>query len=193
MRWEKNSAFHKSCTDEYIELLKDQEILRTKYGSSEAAPESSSVVSTIYSILCYAGKTDRDKHRLINDADKVAKKFRVPEKMLWHQKVKAFSKTNQWENLKLLANSRTKSPIGYKPFSRAAINGHQPNVDILSYIERVPIPEERFSLYGECGLWKKALEEAMKMKDSRRIIDVKARCNNDPEIQQLVDQCLGRL
>lgn len=189
----KNSAFHKSCTDEYIELLKDQEILRTKYGSSEAAPESSSVVSTIYSILCYAGKSDRDKHRLINDADKVAKKFRVPEKMLWHQKVKAFSKTNQWENLKLLANSRTKSPIGYKPFSRAAINGHQPNVDILSYIERVPIPEERFSLYGECGLWKKALEEAMKMKDSRRIIDVKARCNNDPEIQQLVDQCLGRL
>mmetsp|Transcript_36896 Transcript_36896/g.41534 ORF Transcript_36896/g.41534 Transcript_36896/m.41534 type:complete len:1104 (-) Transcript_36896:41-3352(-) len=187
----KDSAFHKSCTDEYIELLKDQEIIRTKYSASEAAPESSSVVETIYSILCYAGGNERDKHRLLNDADKVGKKFRVPEKMLWHTKVKAFSGTNQWETLQLLANNR-KSPIGYKPFAKAAIKGHQPIGDILRYIERVTLPEERFSLYGEGGMWKRALDEAVKMKDVRRIIDVKGRCN-DPEIQLGADQILGRL
>jgi len=188
----KDTSFHKSCTDEYIELLKNQGVLRTKYSASEVAPESSSVMSTIYSILCYASKNERDKNRLLSDADKVAKMFRVPEKMLWHTKVKAFSETGQWKNLLHLANSRTKSPIGFKPFARAAIKGRQPASDMLRYIERVSVPEERFSLYGEGGMWKKALEEAVKMKDRRRIIDVKARCNN-PEIQLHAEQVLGTL
>eukprot|EP00536_Pseudo-nitzschia_multiseries_P008325 jgi/Psemu1/296870/fgenesh1_pm.210_\ len=188
----KDASFHKTCTDEYIELLKDQEILRTKYGALEVAPESSSVVATISSILRYAATNERDKNRLLNDADKVAKKFRVPEKMLWHTKVKAFSETGQWKNLIHLANSRTKSPIGFKPFARAAIKGRQPASDILRYIEKVTVPEERFSLYGEGGMWKKALDEAVKMKDGRRIMDVKARCN-DPQIQRDADLMLGRL
>jgi hypothetical protein len=188
----KDASFHKTCTDEYIELLKDQDILRTKYSAPEVAPESSSVVATISSMLHYAGKNERDKNRLLNDADKVAKKFRVPEKMLWHIKVKAFSETKQWKNLILLSNSRTKSPIGYKPFARVAIKGRQPAKDILRYIERITDPEERFSLYGEAGMWRRALEEAVKMKDGRRIDDVKARCNN-PDIQLAADQMLGRL
>ena len=188
----KDASFYKTCTDEYIELLKDQDILRTKYSSSEVAPESSSVVATITSILYYASKNDRDKNRLLNDADKVAKKFRVPEKMLWHTKVKAFSDTKQWKNLLLLSNSRTKSPIGFKPFARAAIKGRQPEKDILRYIERISIAEERFSLYSEACLWRRAMDEAAKMKDERRIQDVKARCN-DREIQLAADQILARL
>mmetsp|Transcript_25076 Transcript_25076/g.46768 ORF Transcript_25076/g.46768 Transcript_25076/m.46768 type:complete len:340 (+) Transcript_25076:3-1022(+) len=188
----KETGFHKSCTDDYIELLKDQEILRTKYSATEVAPDSSSVVSTISSILRYAATNEREQHRLLNDADKVAKKFRVPEKMLWHTKVKAFSTTGQWKNMKALADSRTKPPIGFKPFARAAIMGRQPASEILRYIERVSVPEERFSLYGEACMWKKALDEAVKMKDERRIIDVKARCNN-PEIQLAADQMLGRM
>ena len=188
----KDSTFHKTCTDEYIELLKDQEILRTKYGALEVAPESTSVISTISSMLHFASKNERDRSRLLNDADKVAKKFRVPEKMLWSAKVKAFSETKQWKNLLLLANSRTKSPIGYKPFARAAIKGRQPAKDILRYIERITDPEERFGLYGEAGMWRRALEEAVKMKDGMRIMDVKARCN-DQEIRIAADQMLGRL
>jgi vacuolar protein sorting-associated protein 16 len=188
----KDTGFQKSCTDDYIELLKDQEILRTKYSAAEVAPDSSSAVSTINSILRFAGKNEREQHRLLNDADKVAKKFRIPEKMLWQAKVKAFSETKQWTNLRTLADSRTKPPIGFKPFARAAIKGRQPAGDVLRYIDRVVIPEERFSLYGEAGMWAKALDEAAKMKDERRIIDVKARCNN-PEIQLAADQVLGRL
>lgn len=188
----KETGFQKSCTDEYIELLKDQEILRTKYSAAEVAPDSSSVVSTISSILRFAGINEREQPRLLNDADKVAKKFRVPEKMLWQAKVKAFSETKQWTNLRALADSRTKPPIGFKPFARAAIKGRQPTGDVLRYIERVTVPEERFGLYGEAGMWLKALEEAVKMKDEMRIIDVKGRCN-DPEIQLAADQMLGRL
>lgn len=188
----KETGFQKTCTDDYIELLKDQEILRTKYSSAEVAPDSSSVVSTIYSILRFAAMNEREQHRLLNDADKVAKKFRVPEKMLWHTKVKAFSETKQWTNLRTLADSRTKPAIGFKPFARAAIKGRQPAADVLRYIERVTVPEERFSLFGEAGMWQKALDEAVKMKDEMRIIDVKSRCN-DPELQLVADQMLGRL
>jgi vacuolar protein sorting-associated protein 16 len=188
----KDTGFQKSATDDYIELLKDQEILRTKYHSAEVALNSSSVISTIYAILQFAGTNEREQHRLLNDADKVAKKFRIPEKMLWHTKVKAFSATGQWKNLQNLAESRTKPPIGFKPFARAAIRGKQPQQDILRYIEKITSPEERFSLYGEALMWKLALEEAFKMKDEQRIMDVKARCNN-PEIQLSADQMLGRL
>lgn len=188
----KETGFQKVATDDYIELLKDQEILRTKYSSSKVAPDSSSVIVTISAMLKFAGSNEREQHRLLNDADKVAKKFRVPEKMLWHTKVKAFSTTGQWKNLKNLADSRTKPPIGFKPFARAAIRGKQPPKDVLGYIEKITSPEERFSLYGEALMWKRALQEAFKMKDERRIIDVKARCNN-PEIQLSADQMMGRL
>jgi hypothetical protein len=188
----KETMFQKSFTDDYIELLKDQEILRTKYSSVAVAPESSSVISTITSILTFASTNEREQHRLLNDADKVAKKFRIPEKMLWHTKVKAFAATGQWDNLRTLADSRTKPPIGFKPFAQAAIKGGQPASDILRYIDRVTTQEERFSLYGEASMWKRALEEAFKMKDEQRIIGIKARCNN-PEIQLSADQLLGRL
>merc|ERR1711935_750572 len=50
----KETAFQKACTDDYLELLKDQEVLRTKYSSPEVAPESSSVAATITSVLHFA-------------------------------------------------------------------------------------------------------------------------------------------
>jgi hypothetical protein len=156
------------------------------------APESSSVTATIASVLRYAAINEREQHRLLTDADKIAKKFRVPEKMHWHTKVKAFAETKQWRNLRNLSESRAKPPIGFKPFARAAIKGGQSSSEVLRYVERVSIPEERFSLYCEAGMWKRALEEAAKLRDERRIIDVKTRCGS-PEIQLQADQILGRL
>jgi hypothetical protein len=156
------------------------------------APESSSVTATITSVLRYAAINEREQHRLLTDADKIAKKFRVPDKMHWHTKVKAFAETKQWKNLRNLSESRAKPPIGFKPFARAAIKGGQSSSEVLRYVERVSIPEERFSLYCEAGMWKRALEEAAKLRDERRIIDVKTRCGS-PEIQLQADQLLGRL
>ena len=188
----KDSSFHKTCTDEYLELLKDQEVLRTKYGAMEVAPESSSVTATISSIIRYAAVNEREAHRLLSDADKVIRKFRIPDKLAWNTKVKAFSETDQWTALKKLADSRTKVPIGFKPFARAAIRCHQSSTDCSRYIERVTDPEDRFSLYCEAGMWKQGLDEAAKMRDERRIIDVKAHCGS-PELQLKADQLLAKL
>lgn len=188
----KETNVYKTCTDDYLELLKDQEVLRTKYGSAEVAPESSSVVATITSILRYAATNEREQNRLLTDADKVAKKFRVPDKMHWHTKVRAFCETGQWHNLKKLADLKTKPPIGLKPFARAAIRGGRPSQEIIKYIERVTVPEERYSLFCEANLWTRALAEAVKLKDERRIMEVKASCNS-PEIQMQADQLMARL
>ena len=63
------------------------------------------------SVIHYAAANQREQHRLLADADKIAKKFRIPEKRVWHIKVKAFADSKQWSNLRLLADSK-KSPIG---------------------------------------------------------------------------------
>jgi hypothetical protein len=188
----KETAFHKACTDEYLELLKDQDVLRTKYGAHEVAPESSSVTATIASVLHFAAVNVREQHRLLADADKIGKKFRIPEKRLWYIKVKAFADSEQWSNLRILADSKTKPPIGYKPFARAAIKGKQSVSEVLKYIDKIPVPEERYDLFCEAALWQKALEEASRLKDGRRILNVKTLCNS-PEIQLLADQTLARI
>lgn len=188
----KETAFHKACTDEYLELLKDQEVLRTKYGAYEVAPETSSVTTTISSVIIFAAVNVREQHRLLSDADKIGKKFRIPEKRLWYIKVKAFAESEQWSNLRILADSKTKPPIGFKPFARAAIRGKQSVAEVMKFIEKIPVLEERYDLFCEAGLWKNALEEASRLKDGRRIMNVKTLCNSQ-EIQLLADQTLARI
>lgn len=187
----KETAFHKACTDDYIELLKDQGILRTKYGVYEVAPDSSSVTVLMASVIHYAAINQREQHRLLADADKIAKKNRIPEKRVWHIKVKAFADSKQWSNLRLLADSK-KSPIGYKPFARAVIKGKQSTTEIARYCDRVQIPEEKYDLLCEAEMWKPALDEATKMRDPRRILNVKTLCN-DSDVQLMADQALGRI
>lgn len=189
----KEGVFHKSSTDDYIELLSDQERLRASYDSPDVAPQSSSVTSTIYSVVHFAGQRPREAHRLFSDAERLAKKFRVPEKRLWHVKVRAFAESGQWANLRNLADSRTKSPIGYKPFALAAVRGDQGVGEVMRYAERIASAEDRYDLFCEAGLWKRALEEATKLQDGRRILHVRSLASASPDVQQLCDELVGRL
>ena len=166
--------------------------MRTKYGSADVAPGGTSVTGTIASVIRFAATNVREQHRLLADADKLAKKFRVPEKRLWHIKVKAFADSDQWSNLRLLAESKAKSPIGYKPFARAAIRGKRNADEIQKYIDRIPNSEDKYDLLCEAAMWKKALSEAVKLRDPRRIINVKSLCNSN-EIQLLADEMMGKI
>lgn len=149
----KDCAFQKTCTDEQVALFSDQEQLRRSYGSMEVAPPSTSVTSTIMSILKYAAVDPRSAHRLRADSDRIAKKYKVSEKRLWHNKVSALAESNQWPALRNLLDSCTKPPIGVKPFALAAIKGRQSQVEIMHYINRIEDADDRNEM-------KKALEEA---------------------------------
>lgn len=182
---DKENIFLKSCTDEYLELILEQERLRRAFGPDVTA-KTTSVTDTIFNVLCYAAVKLRDSNKLIAEGEKLAKKFKVPEKRLWHTKIRAFAATDQWQNMRQLAESRTKIPISFKYFALAAIKHKRDISDILWYIQRVTDGEERYDLFCEAKLWKRALEEAKRLDDVHRVMHIKTVCNS-PEIQQLCD------
>ena len=181
----RDAVFQKTCTDEYLELLLEQERLRRAYGP-DVTTKTSSVTETIFNVLCYAAVKMRESRKLLAEGEKIAKKFKVPDKRLWHAKIRAFAATDQWTNLRTLSESKTKPPIGYKYFALAVIKKKQSNVEILRYIEKVTDSEERYDLFCEAKYWKRAVEEARKMDDVNRIMNVRTVCNI-PEIQQLCE------
>ena len=217
----KETAFLKTTTDDYIELLKDrkydtcacpykiniiltncslifiEETLRAKYGSFDVAPVTSSVTTSIAAVLSYAAASQdqREKTQLLADAEKLARKARMAPKRLYHIRVKAYADGGHWSTLAELADSR-QTLIGYKPFIRAAINGkHDSNRDdyIMSFIQKLGSNEEKFDMLCEALLWKQALKVAAKdLKDSRRVKQIKERCG-DKALQVEVDEILGRL
>jgi hypothetical protein len=138
-------------------------------------------------MLCYSAENPNLANLLTQDAEKLCKRFRLTEKRIWYIKVNAFAKTGQWKALRILGDSRAKSPIGFKPFALAFLRGKQPVSDAVRYIERCTQPEERYFLFCEAKLWKKALDEAVQLKDSVRIMNVRSLCN-DREMQQLCDR-----
>jgi vacuolar protein sorting-associated protein 16 len=158
------------------------------------APPSSSVVSTISAVLKFAGTPigSREQHRLLHDAEKLSRKFRLSEKRFWHVRVNAFSESEQWSNLRSMLENNRRPPIGYKPFARAAIRGNRPQSEILRYIDPVNIPEERYDLLCEASLWKEALSIAEGLRDARRVLNVKSLCN-DPSLQLHADTIMARL
>jgi vacuolar protein sorting-associated protein 16 len=220
----KETAFLKTTTDDYVELLKDrtsdvkvlhkllftlfktkrlflfkclEETLRAKYGSFDVVPVTSSVTTSIAGVLCYAARTEdqREKIQLLADAEKLARKARMSPKRLYHIRVKAYADGGHWTTLADLADSR-QTPIGYKPFIRAAINGYNgPNRDeyILSFIQKLGTNEEKFDMLCEAAFWKQALKIAENdIKDSRRVKQLKDRCT-DKTLQLEADEALGRL
>lgn len=185
----KDNAFLKSCTDDYTELMLEQDRLRRTYGP-DVTPKTSSVTNTIFHVLCYAAVKLREANKLLNEADKLARKFKVPDKRLWHTKIRAFAASDQWKYMKMLADSRTKIPISSKYFALAAIKKQRETSEVLWYIQKVLDGEERCDLYMEAKIWKRALDEAKRLGDERRVMNVKSLCNN-PEIEQACDRFLA--
>lgn len=188
-----HDPFHKQCADDFLSLRKDQQVLRQKYNDTEIIPsDCTSVMGTITAVISYATSQPREQHRLFTDADKIAKKFRVPEKRLWHAKVKALKDSQQWSNLKLLAESSRKPPIGLVPFCKAVIDGNQPEAEIRQYIDLLSNTQERFEVYMYGKYWTQALGEAFQLKDAQKMVNIK-HLTNDANVHARADELLSEL
>lgn len=91
------NQFQKACTDNYIELINEQERPCHTYGSN-ILPKTSSVTDTIFNLLFNASDACvnvRETHKLLVEGEKLVKKFMVPVKRLWHVKVRAFAGSGQ--------------------------------------------------------------------------------------------------
>ena len=153
---------------------------------------STSIVATLHDIYSYAAHYPHNAHRILAEGDKFVRKFKLSEKRTWHVKIKAFAASHQWSTLRALVDSRTKPPVGFVHFALAAVWGKQGVGEILRYVEKMTNGDERYDVFCEAGLWKRALEEARKLGDSRRkIIHVRSRCN-DLEVRQTCEGLLNR-
>jgi len=189
---QKELSFHQKVTDEQVELLICQESLERKYSAlmqTQVVFVDLSVSETVHNllVLCKAHPTERPN--LTAEVARVQKQFKVPDKRLWHVKVRALAMSHQWDELRKFANEK-KSPIGYKPFAERCIEQFLPAEEVAYYIDRMASLEERHELYVRTKLWLKALDVAQKLKDPNRLKQIRALCK-DGKVERAVDQILA--
>ncbi|CAM9915708.1 unnamed protein product [Ectocarpus sp. 4 AP-2014] len=176
----KELAFQQACTKDQAELLEYQRDLERKTGLDVFVDMS--VSETLYHLIVVGatgGVEGRDGQQLLAEASALQKKLKVPDKRFWHIKIKALASVGEWEALRKFGAER-KSPIGYKPFALACMRKMQTGLlgddterYITGYIERIPQAEDRYDLYLENKSWEKAAEVAARLKDPRRIAEVR--------------------
>ena len=156
-----------------------------------------SVVQTIGLLVELGAERPADKSVLTSEVARLQKAFKVPDRTFWHVKVSALADSGQWDALRHFSKDR-KSPIGYRPFALVCMKHKRSPEETREYIEKISELEQRFGLLLDIALWKDAAEVAFKLKDARRLQEVKYKCSssnapNVDEIVALVDDRLGKL
>ena len=108
----KDTLTYKTITDEEIELIDIHKILEEK---TKKSFYGLSVTETIDLLLELSVETLSDEKYYENEINKMIKKFKLSEKLIWHIKVNCFCRLKSWLSLSKLISEK-KSPIGYKPF-----------------------------------------------------------------------------
>lgn len=189
-------GFYKSECEEQINLLKIQRELEQKLSAPNRFIDLS-VVQTIGLLVELGAERPADKSVLTSEVARLQKAFKVPDRTFWHVKVSALADSGQWDALRHFSKDR-KSPIGYRPFALVCMKHKRSPEETREYIEKISELEQRFGLLLDIALWKDAAEVAFKLKDARRLQEVKYKCSssnapNVDEIVALVDDRLGKL
>lgn len=106
--------FHRTATDEQVELIELQNVLEVKSHNNFVGFSLSETLHNL--ILLNIEKAGAWE----SEIQKIIKKFKVSEKMVWHIKIQCYSKAGQWQLLSKLALEK-KSPVGYRPFALACM------------------------------------------------------------------------
>ena len=179
-------SFYKTVTDEQIELI---DIQRTLEIRSRRDFVDLSLSETIYNIILLGIEFPSDFATWDREITKIIKKFKVNEKTLYHIRVGCYGKTNSWALLSKLANEK-KSPIGYKPFAQACIKYKQSVSETEKYIEKITAQEDRYELFMEVGVYRKAFEAAKQIRDplySHRLNEIMRLCK-DPVLERQIQE-----
>lgn len=99
------------------------------------------------------------------------KRFKLSDKSLWYIKINCYCSKGAWHLLYRLANEK-KSPVGYRPFAAACIKHGQPPTETEKYVEKISDAEEKYALFVELKLWRRAAEVANKLRDPYKLQDV---------------------
>lgn len=183
---EKDTGFYKTMTDEQIELMIIQDGIKRRCDTKDFTDLS--LTRTIYELVALS----IENSTLMwpeTEITKIMKRFKVSEKSLWYMKIHCMSSMGEWILLNKFANEK-KSPVGYKPFAAACIKYSRSQNETEKYVEKVSDPEEKFDLYIELKLWRKAMEVATKLRDPYRLQNVARLC---PELERQIQETISKL
>lgn len=115
----KDSGFHKAALDEHLDLLDLQRGYELRCQEQTRFADLS-VLQTVERLLGLGLERPSESRWVEPEIAKIVKRFRVPEKALWHLRIHCCAAAKEWGLLARLAAEK-KSPVGYKPFARACI------------------------------------------------------------------------
>lgn len=115
----KDTGFHKAAVDEHLDLLELQRNYELRCQEQMHFADLS-VLQTVEKLLSLGLEKPSETRWTEPEIAKIAKRFRVPEKALWHLRIHCCAAAKEWGLLARLAAEK-KSPVGYKPFARACI------------------------------------------------------------------------
>ncbi|GAA6059266.1 hypothetical protein JCM10212_006659 [Sporobolomyces blumeae] len=162
---DKEYGFEAKMTEEHVKLLILQQTLESE-SPTQRKYVGLSVNETIRA--CILDRMDKK-------VDKIKKDYAVPDKRLWHVKLKALIQARDWDALDAFARSR-KSPIGYEPWVEALIRAGAQR-QAIKYVERCEA-RNRVELFVKAGEWVMAGEEAVRRGERGKLIDLKSRSPN---------------
>lgn len=115
----RETAFYKTMTDDQIDLLDLQKALELR-SQSRRSFMNLTISETMEELVLLSISDPMESRWTEQELQKIVKRFKVSDKMVWYLKIRLYSENGAWDQLKQLAQEK-KSPVGYKPFARACI------------------------------------------------------------------------
>lgn len=208
----RDTGFFRSVTDEHIDLLEAHKTLELRTKPRRDFTDLS--LHQTLQVLIEIGQSDTNGENKWTETElqKLVKRFKVSEKMVYHLKVQCYSERRDWAGLSRFAAER-KPPIGFRPFAVAALKYafivlllnvdlqlifflscrySAPDADIEKYVEKVTVLEDKYELYLEMRSFQKAMEVAYKLKDTDRLREVSRVCN-DSNLERHISELMSKV
>lgn len=114
----KDIYFYKTMVEEELELMEIQKQLELR---SKQEHFNELTVHEILQLLIELGQREISESRWTEqEIQKILKKFKISEKMIYYLKIDTYSKATDWNILYKFSNEK-KSPVGYRPFATACL------------------------------------------------------------------------
>eukprot|EP00040_Diaphanoeca_grandis_P031802 m.191021 g.191021 ORF g.191021 m.191021 type:complete len:861 (-) comp32419_c1_seq1:81-2663(-) len=165
-------TFQAKATEEQAALLTAQKILEKRYPGEEFM--NLPLGDSLYRIIL-AGDQDQ--------ANKLRKDFKVPDKRFWWIKVKALADANNFSELERFSKAK-KSPIGYEPFVDECIAKNN-GFEAKKYIPKC-LPENKVLYYCKVGGWEEAVDTAVQMRSEEAFQQIEQLCKGRRDVLKML-------
>jgi len=123
---------------------------------------------------------------------KLSLDFHIPDRILWHTRLRALIAARAWRDLQSLADNNKRSPIGWEPFYNAALaagNMRLAGVFVPRCTGKTGV--ERAEMWEGCGMIGKAAEEAGKARDGEWLRGLRERVGREGRDALEVERWIG--